>query len=86
MGGFVILDVDGKEMVRARRYYGAGLPNNDVESFTILDAFDFLTKLVYHKSSLEHPVRVFGDSQLMIRFMTRLFKYFSRYFRCWALK
>ena len=75
MGRFVILDADGKEVIRAGRYYGPGQTNNEVESFAIRDALQCLSKLVQERPSLRHPVRVFGDSQLMIRFLTRVFKW-----------
>ena len=74
MGGFVILDVDGKEVIQAGRYYGPGWTNNKAESFTVRDALQCLSKLVQERPSLRHPVRVFGDSQLIIRFLTRVFK------------
>ena len=32
------------------------------------------------------PVRVFGDSQLIIRFATRVYKKPARYTICWALE
>ena len=35
---------------------------------------------------MDLPVRVFGDSQLMIRFMTRLYKRPSRHTIYWALE
>ena len=38
MGGFMILDVDGKEVVQAGQYYGPGWTNNEAESFAIWDA------------------------------------------------
>ena len=37
-GGFVILDGDGKEIVRAGRFYGPGRTNNEAESFALRDA------------------------------------------------
>ena len=37
-GGFVILDQDQKEIVRAGRYYGPGRTNNEAEAFALRDA------------------------------------------------
>ena len=37
-GGFVILDKDGKEVVRVGRYYGPGRTNNEAEGFAMRDA------------------------------------------------
>lgn len=44
MGEVFILDADRKEVMRARRYSGAGLTNNKVESFALWDALDCFTK------------------------------------------
>ena len=74
MEGFIILDVDGKEVIWAGQYYGPGWTNNEAESFAIRDTLQCLPKLVQERPSLRHPIRVFGDSQLMIRFLTRVFK------------
>lgn len=61
-------------MVRVGRYYGAGRTNNEAEAFAMRDAMQCLAKLRHSRPALHHPVRVFGDSQLMIRFITRLYK------------
>ena len=37
MGGFVILDTDGVEIVWAGRYYGARYTNNEAKSFAVQD-------------------------------------------------
>ena len=75
MGGFLILDMDGKEVVWAGRYYGSGWTNNEAESFAVRDTLQCLSKLVQERPSLKHPIRVFGDSQLMICFLMRVFKW-----------
>ena len=46
MGRFVILDMDGKEVVQAGHYYGPGWTNNEAKSFAIWDALHCLSKLV----------------------------------------
>ena len=46
MGEFVILDTDGKEVIRAGRYYRPGQTNNEAESFAIRDTLQCLSKLV----------------------------------------
>ena len=66
MGGFVILDGEGKEVVRAGRYYGPGQTNNKAESFAMRDAIHCLQALVNARPDLRLPVRIFGDSQLLI--------------------
>ena len=68
MGGFVILDMDCKEVVWAGRYYGPGQTNNEAKSFAIQDALQCLSKLIQERPALRHPIQVFGDSQLMIQF------------------
>ena len=46
MGGFVILDMYGKEVVQPEQYYGPGWTNNEAESFAVWDALQCLSKLV----------------------------------------
>ena len=46
MGGFVILDGDGKEVVHAGRYYRPGQTNNKAESFAMWDAVHCLQSLI----------------------------------------
>ena len=70
----MILDMDGKEVVRAGCYYGPGWTNNEAESFAVRDTLQCFSKLIQERPSLRHPIRVFGDSQLMIRFLMRVFK------------
>jgi hypothetical protein len=41
-GGFVILDQDQKEVLRAGRYYGPGRTNNEAEAFAMRDAMHCL--------------------------------------------
>lgn len=52
MEGYIILDGESKEVVRASRYYGVEYTNNEVEIFTIWDALNCLIKLIHHKPSL----------------------------------
>ena len=66
--------MDGKEVVRAGQYYGPGQTNNKAESFAVQDTLQYLSKLIQERPSLRRPIRVFGDSQLMIRFLMRVFK------------
>lgn len=60
-GGFVILDQDNKEIVRAGRYYGPGRTNNEAEAFALRDALACLARITDRVGSM-CPVRVFGDS------------------------
>ena len=85
-GGFVILNQHGTEIVRVGRYYGAGRTNNEAEAFAMRDAVQCLAKLRRTRPELELPVRVFGDSQLMICFITRLYKRPTRHTIYWALE
>ena len=65
--------MDGKEVIWAGRYYGLGRTNNKAESFAVWDTLQCLSKLIQEWPSLRHPIRVFGDSQLMIHFLMRVF-------------
>ena len=38
MGGFMILDVDGKKVIRAGQYYGPGRTNNEAKSIAVQGA------------------------------------------------
>ena len=58
---FVILDMDGKEVVQAGQYYWPGWTKNEVKSFRIWDTLQCLSKLVQERLALRRPVRVFGD-------------------------
>lgn len=50
------------------------------------DAVECLARIRPTRPDLDLPVRVFGDSQLLIRFMTRLYKRPSRQSIYWALE
>ena len=50
------------------------------------DSVQCLAKLRRTRPELGSPVRVFGDSQLMIRFITRLYKRPQRHTIYWALE
>ncbi len=60
-GGFVILDQDQKEIIRAGRYYGPGRTNNEAEAFALRDALQCLSRIT-NKFDKMSPIRVFGDS------------------------
>ena len=62
MGGFLILDSKGKEVVRVGRYYGPGKTNNEAESFAMRDAIQCLARLAPKRPKFQLPARVFGDS------------------------
>ena len=80
------MDSNGVEVVRVGRYYGPGRTNNEAEAFAMRDAVQFLAKLAWKRPALQAPVRCFGDSQLMIRFITRLYKRPQRHTIYWALE
>ena len=81
----MILDHNQKEVVQVGRYYGPGRTNNEAEAFAMRDALQYLSR-ISHRLEAMKPVRVFGDSQLMIRFATRVFKKPSRQTIYWALE
>ena len=54
--------------------------------FALRDALAVLAKLLPSRQDLHLPVRVFGDSQLIIRFATRLYKKPTRHTTFWALE
>ena len=68
------------------RYYGPGRTNNEAEAFAMRDAIQCLARIRRFRPSLSAPVRAFGDSQLMIRFITRLYKRPQRHTIYWALE
>ena len=74
MGGFVILDGNGKEVIRTGRYYGPGRTNNKAESFAMWDGVHCLQSLIDSRPDLWLPARIFGESQLLICFMLRIYK------------
>ena len=82
----MILDADGREVVRVGRYYGPGRTNNEAESFALRDAMQCLVRLVQRHPELRLPVRAFGDSQLLIRFLTRLYKRPQKHSIYWAIE
>ena len=71
--------------MRAGRYYGPGRTNNEAEAFALRDALQCLSRITNKFDKLS-PVRVFGDSQLMIRFATRLYKKPHRQTIYWAIE
>ena len=66
-------------------YYGSGRTNNEAEMFAARDCIAVLTKLSKKMPQLQLPIRVFGDSQLIIRFLTRQYKNITRHTMYWAL-
>ena len=73
-GGFVIVDSQGVEVVRAGKWFGNGLTNNEAEALACREAIACLARLQQQRPELRLPARVFGDSQLMIRFLTGVYK------------
>ena len=80
------MDKDEKEVVRVGRYYGPGRTNNEAEAFALRDAIQCLVRLQRTRRELFLPARVFGDSQLIIRFATRIYKRPTRHSIYWALE
>ena len=61
-GGFVILDCEGREVIRCGWYYGSGQTNNEAEMLAMKDALSSLVRLMPKDRRLHYPVRVFVDS------------------------
>ena len=72
-GGFTIVDEAGKELVRAGLYYGPGYTNNEAEATALMNACEYYDKLLNSKQ-LNLPVRIWGDSQLIIRHLLGIYK------------
>jgi ribonuclease HI len=73
--GYIIADAKGREIVRVGLYLGGALTNNECEALGVQKALEHL--LLIKKAggySVDAPVRVFGDSQLIINFLTGVFK------------
>ena len=68
------MDSNSKEVVWAGHYYGPGQTNNETESFAMRDAGHCLQSLIDSRPDLQLPVRIFGDSQLLICFMLWIYK------------
>ena len=66
-------------------YYGAGRTNNEAEMFAARDCMATLVKLSNKDPQLRSPIRTFGDSQLIIRFLTRQYKNPTKHTMYWAL-
>ena len=54
--------------------------------FALRDALATLFSLCPAQPDLHLPVRVFGDSQLIVRFATRIYKKPGRHTTYWALE
>ena len=73
--GFVIADTAGGEVIRRGRPLCVGSTNNEAESAACLDALHALAKLQDGgRPLLAAPVRVLGDSQLVIRMLLGVYK------------
>ena len=54
--------------------YSPGRTSNKMESFAMQDAVHCLQSLLYACPDLHPPVCIFGDSQLLIRFILQIYK------------
>ena len=68
------MDAQGAEVVRADKWFGNGMTNNEAEALACHKAIAYLACLQQQRPELQLPARVFGDSQLMIRFLTGMYK------------
>lgn len=73
--GFLIVNTLKKDAVRKGLVLGPGLTNNEAESTACLEALRELAAL-QHKGhpNLSAPIRVLGDSQLVIRMLLGVYK------------
>ena len=63
------MDAQGVEVVRAGKWFGNGLTNNEAEALACCKAIACLACLQQQQPALQLPARLFGDSQPMIRFL-----------------
>jgi ribonuclease HI len=64
----------GEELVRAGAYYGQGFTNNEAKAYALKDALECLEFLKARNPALELLVRIWGDSQLLIKHLLGTFK------------
>jgi ribonuclease HI len=76
----VIADAAGCEVVRIGLALGAGCTNNEAESTAAKAALEHLARLQDQgrKELAGYPIRVLGDSQLVIRHLLRLYNRSSK--------
>ena len=66
-------------------YYGPGQTTNKAKMFAARDYIAILAKLSKKRPQLLLLIRVFGDSHLIIRFLTRQYRKPTKYMKYWAL-
>ena len=66
-------------------YYRPGWTKNVAKMFAARDCMAVLAKLSKKRRQLLLPIRVFGDSQFIIRFLTRQCKNPTKHTMYWAL-
>ncbi len=70
----MILTSGGEELIRAGRYYGPGYTNNEAEATAMVDSLECLQCLRDKNPALRLPVRLWGDSQLVVKHLLGIFK------------
>ena len=65
---------EGDELIRAGRFFGDGYTNNEAEALAMMEALNCLDELRRRHPELDLPVRVWGDSQLIIRHLVGIYK------------
>ena len=73
-GGFTIVGPDGAELIRAGKCFGEGYTNNEAEALAMMEALNCLEQFRRESPQLAVPVRVWGDSQLIIRHLVGIYK------------
>ena len=73
-GDLVIIDGDGKQIVRVGHWFGHGLTNNEAEALACREVLTCLASPACARPELHLPACVFGNSQFMIRFLSGIFK------------
>ena len=62
------------EVIRSGLYFGQGYTNNEAEATAMAQSLTCLDELRQRRSELCLPVRLWGDSQLIIRHLTGVYK------------
>ena len=80
------MNADGVEIVHPGQCYGTGHTNNKARSFALQDTLQYLIKLVWDWPAIRCPIWVLDNSQLMICFLTKVFKWLQYHSIYWAIE
>ena len=65
---------EGQELIRCGAYYGQGFTNNEAEAYALKDALECLEYLKARNPALSLPIRVWVDSQLIVKHLLGIYK------------